>query len=158
MLEKINKIYKELTYNDLNGTSIAVSILLAIIFIGLISYFYIQINIKLLRKDWTLNRCNPLLMPFAGLIMPQKTQSAWEYTEANFSYCSMSILQKLAKIATIPIHLMEAAVLEIENLILEAIMEIIRLINLIKKYLMSLIQSLFNKLQNILIVIGLFLI
>ena len=58
-------------------------------------------------------------MPFAGLIMPQKTQSAWEYTEANFSYCSMSILHRLAKIATIPIHLMEAAVLEMENLILK---------------------------------------
>ena len=152
MLEKINKIYKELTYNDLNGTSIAVSVLLIFIFIGLITYFYIQINIKLLRKDWPLKRCNPFFMPFAGLIMPQKTQSAWEYTEANFSYCSMSILNKLATMSTIPIHLMETAILEMENLILEAIYAIIRLINLIKKLISELMQSLFNKLQNIFII------
>ena len=152
MLEQINKIYKELTYNDLNGTSIAVSILLAIIFIGLITYFYIQINIKLLRKDWPLNRCNPLLIPFAGLIMPQKTQSAWKYTETNFSYCSLSLLRKLAKIATIPIHLMVVAILILENVILEAISEIIRLINEIKQLISSLMNSLFNKLQNVLII------
>ena len=152
MLEQINNIYKELTYNDLNGGSIVVSVLLAIIFIGLITYFYIQINIKLLRKDWPLNRCNPLLMPFAGLIMPQSTQSAWEYTEANFSYCSMSILRKLATIATEPIHLMEEAILKMENLILEAIFAIIRLINLIKKYMIALLQSFFNKFQNIIII------
>jgi len=152
MLEQINNIYKQLTYNDLNGVSIVVSVLLAIIFIGLITYFCIQINIKLLRKDWPLNRCNPLIMPFAGLIMPQSTQSAWEYTESNFSYCSMTILRKLATIATEPIHMMEEAILAVENLILEAISEIIRLLNLIKKYMIELLQSFFNKFQNIIII------
>ena len=152
MLEQINNIYKQLTYNDLNGGSIVVSVLLAIIFIGLITYFFIQINIKLLRKDWPLNRCNPLFMPFAGLIMPQSTQSAWEYTESNFSYCSMTILRKLATIATEPIHLMEESILAVENLILEAIYAIIRLINLIKNYMLELLQSFFNKFQNIIII------
>jgi len=152
MLEQINNIYKELTYNDLNGGSIVVSVLLVIIFIGLIIYLYIQINIKLLRKDWPLNRCNPLLMPFAGLIMPQSNQSAWEYTEANFSYCSMSILRTLATIATKPIYLMEDAILQVQKLILESIFAIIRLVNAIKKYMIELLQSLFNKFQNIIII------
>ena len=152
MLEQINDIYKGMTYNDLNGGSVGVSVLLVIIFIGLIIYLYIQINIKLLRKDWPLNRCNPLLMPFAGLIMPQSTQSAWEYTSANYYYCSTSILRNLAEMAIKPISLMEEAILQVQNLILEAIFAIIRLINAIKQYMIELIQSFFNKFQNIIII------
>ena len=91
-------------------------------------------------------------MPFAGYIMPQSNQSAWEYTEANFSYCSLSVLRKLAKIATEPIHLMEQSILTLENLLLEAISELIRLLNEIKAYLDKLLKALFNKFQNILII------
>ena len=55
MLEQINNIYKQLTYNDLNGGSIVVSVLLAIIFIGLITYFFIQINFLLKLLKYTLS-------------------------------------------------------------------------------------------------------
>jgi hypothetical protein len=151
MKEKINKIFKELTYNDLNGGSIFISALLIIIFVGLTTYFFIQINLKLLQENWPRNRCNPLLMPFAGLIMPQSDQSALEYSQENFTYCSTSILRKLANLATRPLQLMEESILKMQNLLLEAVFAIIRLINLLKEYLADLLKSIFNKFQNILI-------
>ena len=144
MKEKINKIFKELTYNDLNGGSIFISTLLIIIFVGLTTYFFIQINLKLLQENWPRNRCNPLLMPFAGLIMPQSDQSALEYSQENFTYCSTSILRKLANLATRPLQLMEESILKMQNLLLEAVFAIIRLINLLKEYLADLLKSIFN--------------
>ena len=151
MIEKINKIYEEITYIDLNASNIFISILLFLIFIGLIIYFYIKINLRLLRTDWPTNRCKPYLMPFAGLIMPQSNQSAWDYTQSNFAYCSIGGLKKLVGIATKPIYLMEQAIIKVQMLILEAIFELLRLINTIKRYLAALIVALYNKLNNILI-------
>ena len=147
----INSIYNSLTYNDLNGKYIIITIITLIVLLLLISYFYILANIKPIRKNWPEHRCNPLYMPFAGFIMRPKNQSQFSYTEKNYSYCLNQILEEVVNIALIPIKYSEKLILDLEKAIAEIIIEIIRLLNYLKAKIMELLNAIFNKLSNILI-------
>lgn len=148
---QINSIYNNLTYNDFAGTDVSISCLLFIILLTIIAYFYIKINLKSIQNKWNQERCNPFYMPFAGWIAAPKNTSWWKYTETNFNFCLGQILKEVFEAATYAIDLTEKAILDIEKAIIEAINELLALIGYIEGLLMQLIQSLFNKIQNIFI-------
>jgi hypothetical protein len=49
-------------------------------FLGII-YFQVYANIHQIRNEWSSHRCNPLYMPFSGLIDPETG------TAGNFQHC-----------------------------------------------------------------------
>lgn len=46
-----------------------------------------------IQSNWSKNRCNPILMPFAGYIAPEGTTIT---TSDNFSYCVQSLMATFA--------------------------------------------------------------
>jgi hypothetical protein len=50
-----------------------------------------------LKNDWINQRCNPLVMPFAGAISPDGTS-----TSENFSYCIQNTLSSYSSVITQP--------------------------------------------------------
>ena len=46
-----------------------------------------------IQSNWNKNRCNPILMPFAGYIAPEGTTIT---TSDNFSYCVQSLMATFA--------------------------------------------------------------
>ena len=46
-----------------------------------------------IQSNWNINRCNPILMPFAGYIAPEGTTIT---TSDNFSYCVQSLMASFA--------------------------------------------------------------
>ena len=146
---EINTIYNNLTYNDFAGTDVTISCLLIIVLLTIITYFYIKINLKSIQKKWKQERCNPFYMPFAGWIAAPKNTSWWKYTETNFNFCLGQILKDVFEAATYAIDLTEKAILDIEKAIIEAINELIALLDYIEKLLMQLINSLLKKIENI---------
>ena len=152
MLKEINNIYKNINYNDLNNTSIIISILTIVIFIGLISYYYILINIKPIKNNWRDYRCNPLYMPFAGFINRPDNQSISDYTTLNASYCFSQILQNIINIATKPFEYTEKLIIFSTNSVFFILNELNKLLKQFQQILMELISTVLNKILNILII------
>ena len=148
---EINTIYNNLTYDDFAGTDVTISWVLIIVLLFIISYFYILSHFKSIKRNWKNERCNPFYMPFAGWIAAPKNTSWWKYTETNFNFCLSEILKDIFEVATYAVKIAEKAILDIEKGIIAALEELFILLGYIERLLMELIQSLFNKIQNIFI-------
>ena len=61
---------------------IGLSIFIIFIFIILYLFNILAIGIKNVKDDWPKYRCNPIVMPFAGILAPNGTSAT-----QNFTYC-----------------------------------------------------------------------
>lgn len=104
IFKKVNEIYTRKTYLERYGGSVIFAIFAILIVIFFFIYLNIQNNKEIVKKDWATNKCNPLYMPFAGLIMDPKDMSMSEYTIKNFSQCSETILKDILQVALAPIE------------------------------------------------------
>ena len=106
----INEIIKELyntkpkSFLKSYGGQLVISILIIFIFIMAISYFQFKNTIPEIKKNWNKNRCNPVYMPYAGLVYKRKGESNFSAIQRNFDGCINNILQSIADDALTPIH------------------------------------------------------
>jgi hypothetical protein len=116
---KIKKIYDNLTYFDLYGSSLVLFIFITILLILIILGCYAFININYVKNDWVNQRCKPYIIPIAGLINKPPGVSVKDYTAQNFNYCSQTILKSITGNAVEPINFttkaMTSAVSGLEN-------------------------------------------
>lgn len=104
IFNKINDIYVKSTYLERYGGSVIFAILAIFVVACYFVYLNIQNNKEIVKKDWATNKCNPLYMPFAGMIMEPKDMTSMEYTIKNFSECSETILKDIIQVALAPIE------------------------------------------------------
>lgn len=71
--------------------------LIIIIFIILNATIILKTSYNSLQDDWINQRCNPLIMPFAGSISPDGTT-----TGENFSYCIQNTISSFSSVITQP--------------------------------------------------------
>ena len=109
----VHSIYKNIGFMDEYGGSLFITILTCIIFFIAISYFYTMSHVKPIKKNWVQERCNPTVIPFAGLINKEPGSTTMEFTAKNFSTCINNILIEIVQDVLKPIHY---AVSAIENL------------------------------------------
>jgi len=103
-IDKINKLYNNLSYFDLYGSSVLAFIIITIIVILIYCYSIVMLNASKIKSDWINQRCNPKVIPFAGLINKPDGKSIVDYTGENFSYCVQDILTKITGYAVQPFN------------------------------------------------------
>jgi hypothetical protein len=93
----INKLYNKVGFLEKYGGSLWMTVILILVFFIAISYYYIYNNLQPIKADWINQRCNPTVMPFAGLINPPdpKKMSAFDFTAQNFTGCIQNILSDI---------------------------------------------------------------
>ena len=96
----INKLYEKNTYISKYGGSLFLTITILLIFIVLIIKNSLSGYFKSLKKNWKEVRCNPLLMPFAGMINAPSDESKVQYTVDNFGHCLTNILKDVTEVET----------------------------------------------------------
>ena len=75
----INKLQAKLSYGEMNGGSIIITIILLITFIYIFFKFYVEANLGYLKNKWDDIKCNPLYMPFAGDIHKPTNKTKSEF-------------------------------------------------------------------------------
>jgi len=101
-IEKISKLYINLTYLDEYSGSIVLYVIITIATILVCMYCYVMIRAETIKKDWINQRCKPLIIPFAGLINKPDNMTSTEYTIENFSYCTNDIMKSISKASLSP--------------------------------------------------------
>ena len=91
-VDKILDLYRNITFLDVYGTSVLCFVLLIVLFLLLLAYMYSMSQSNQIKNDWVAKRCEPYVIPFAGLINKPTNQTVTEFTAANFNYCINSIL------------------------------------------------------------------
>lgn len=80
----------------MRGKDLFYAVLIIIIFGALMVSAYLSAGIEHMKKNWTLYRCNPLVMPFAGLF-------GYDATE-NMTYCIQNAQTHYMSYILEPVH------------------------------------------------------
>ena len=149
--DRISSMYENIGYLGMYGTDIFTTIGLFSITLGIVSYFSYTSVVSQLKVNWNAHKCNPIVMPFAGLIMPKPNQSTYETTYENFNYCIQQDISAVFSIVMMPFEFILYITIAFMDTVLESIMAAIRLINWIKDQLGGIFAQIYNKILNFLI-------
>ena len=88
----INNLYDNLSFVDMNISSILLFIFITTFVILIYTYCSIMRNSADIKNNWESERCKPSVIPFAGIINKPLHQSIIEFTANNFNHCINNIL------------------------------------------------------------------
>ena len=102
--DNISKLYTDSGYFSRYSKDIWITIIICIIVFYVVSYFYIMNHLQPIKKNWSTQRCNPAVMPFAGFINNNTTKSNFDFTKDNFEHCTQTILGDITKYSFTPLY------------------------------------------------------
>lgn len=148
-INKINKLYNTSTLFEKYGLDVWITIIVIIIFLFVTSYFYILNHLHSLRMNWTANRCNPLYMPFAGIINNKTNKSNFDYALDNFSYCINNMAKTTAGYAMDPVNYIIDSQTEIFQMLSNTFNSLRAFLSYLRNAFMLLYQDIVTRLINI---------
>jgi len=147
--DKINKMYKDLSYFDQYGGSVFLFILLILIMFVVISYSIVMKNIQPIKDNWAKERCNPKVIPFAGLINAPEGTSATDFTQQNFTYCMQDVLKSITGFATQPLTYITYSINILYQEIATALNSIRSLLSNIRTNIGNITQEIMGRILNV---------
>ena len=150
-LNKIDDLYKNLSYFDQYGSSVLTLILVLFILFLICSYCYVIINIKPLQDNWPTERCKPFVLPFAVIINAPPGTSFHDYTVENFNYCVQGINSSIAGYSLEPLTYLTDTFIALFNDIKNAINNIRAMFDKIKTQFSGISKEIMGRIMNIMI-------
>ena len=119
------------------------SIIIILVFVGLYFACILGIGLKHVGNNWPKYRCNPTVIPFAGLFNHDPMQ--------NFAYCIQNMQKSSMGEYLEPIHYALSFGGEITGTITTAVNSIRAFFNNIRNWITSIVKSIFAVFLNMLI-------
>ena len=141
-------LYKDKGYFETYGMDVLISFIIIFIFLYTIIYFLILSIKPYIKQDWAKNRCNPLYMPFAGLLNPDPNKSSLQTTEENFNFCVNNILTLISEISFSPLYYITKLIHDVLAVISSAINGIREMINKIRVAIANIATSISSRILN----------
>ena len=143
-VDKLEKKYDKSSYMQQYGGSVVAAFFI-LLSLGLISTFLsIKANAAPIRANWDLYKCNPMYIPFAGIIHNKSLNEIPEFTAQNFAGCSNFILEDIVVDFTAPLQFLTGNIL----LVFRAVADGVNAFNAELRKIMKKLESLGNLLIN----------
>jgi len=150
-MDKLNALYKNRGYFDRYGGDVCISIVLILLTVTITGYSNYQSVMAQVKTNWNQQRCNPIYMPFAGIIMPEPGKGTVETTVTNFSYCIKQDTSAVFSIAMMPFEFAIFLMIEFIDTVLSAILAFMAFIQWLKNQLGGIFATLYTKIIYFLI-------
>lgn len=131
--DQISDLYTKGGYFTRYAGDFWLTIIVCLIVFVIVSYYHVQNNIQPILDDWSNQRCNPAVIPFAGMINAPTGESAVQFTGENFEQCTQNVLSEIAQYAFMPIYYLLNAITSMFSELSEA---------------MDSMRSMFNSMRN----------
>jgi len=148
---KINKLYSTAGYMDKYGTDVWTSAIICLAFIVFINYYYFVNVLEVIKADWPAQRCNPLVMPFAGFINKPTNMSNLEFTAGNFNDCFNTILKNVVLIALQPLYFAVNIIQDAVNELISAFDALRQLTSNIRNQFSSIVKQIYAGITNLVV-------
>jgi hypothetical protein len=152
-MDKLNleysKVQKTYWHNHWSDVLIS-SIILLLVFGGMVYSTY-QSTLAQVRANWNQNKCSPIYLPFAGLIMPQPNKSALDATMENFDYCIQQDFSAVLNILMLPLEMVSYMIIDSIDVVLTIIAGLIAVFAWLKSIIGGIMETIFNKIIAIII-------
>jgi hypothetical protein len=87
ILTQLRKIYNTTGFFEKYGFHLFIAIVIIFAFSTATAYFVFDLQLGAIRRNWSSERCKPLIMPLAGIINAPEGADKAEYASTNFNYC-----------------------------------------------------------------------
>lgn len=148
MNDEINKIYERTGYFEKHGLSLFLAVVIVFITFAIVAYNSSQSVFKMMERNWVMNRCNPIYMPFAGIVMPIPGVSSFENVAQNFNYCIQSDFSAIFSVIMMPIEFGLYMTIECVDAAILAAAILAQAMQLFQLLLGELFKDLFDKIIN----------
>ena len=119
------------------------TLIIFIIFIGLYLFNVVSVGMNNIESNWPLYRCNPIVMPFAGLFNHDAL--------SNFTYCIQNIQTGHMDDLLQPLNYSQTLLGAVANDLIEATQAVREFFNKIRTFIESIIHAIMGVFLNILI-------
>ena len=86
------------------GVDLIIAVIIIYLFAIATMYFFVLNHIPIIREKWAKEKCNPLYLPFAGLVVENSKKTNNQLVEENFHACVINILTSITQDALKPIY------------------------------------------------------
>lgn len=152
-MDKLNleyaKIQKTYWHHHWSDVLICVAILL-VVFGGMVYSSY-QSMLAQVRANWNQNKCSPIFLPFAGLIMPQPNKSTLDATMENFDYCIQQDFSAVLNILMLPLEMMAYLIIDAIDVVLTIIAGIMAVFAWLKSEIGGIMETIYEKIIAVVI-------
>jgi len=150
-MNKLHDLYKNRGYWGIYGTDFGIAIIIILITLGITSYSSYTSLLLQLQTNWDTNKCNPIIMPFAGIIMPQPGISTAETTMTNFSYCIKQDVSMIFSIALMPLEFSIYVVIEFIDASIDTLNAFLNFTQWLKEQLGEYTVDIYNQIASVII-------
>ena len=127
----------------MKGTDLLLTIIIIVIFGALFLANYLSVGIQKIKEEWPKYRCNPMVIPFAGVFGQDVT--------TNFTYCIQNMQQSYMSELLKPINYAGKLIGEISGDVTKALQAVRGFFNKIRNFIMAIVQEIMGVFLNLLI-------
>jgi len=144
-MERLQALYNKRGYFERYGVDVVIATLLILITVGINSYSTYKSILSQVKSNWNANRCKPIYMPFAGVIMPEPGKSSMDTSSQNFQYCMQQDTSMIMNIVLMPFEFGMFIIIEFLDSVMASITAFMRLLQWLKNLLGNLFKGLYEK-------------
>lgn len=149
IVKTINKLYEKQSYFEKYGVDVIIAVIILFIFFVWTSYYYVMSHITPVKRNWNNEKCNPVYIPFAGLILNDPDKSILEVTSDNFNGCIQNTLVSIVGIAFEPLHYIMSIITETYHEIDSALNSVRSMFNNIRNSVKNVSEEVMGRTLNI---------
>jgi len=125
---------------------IGLSLFIILIFVILYLFNILAIGVKNIKDDWPKYRCNPIVMPFAGILAPNGTSAT-----DNFTYCIQNMQSNYMQHLLQPVNYNLGVLGDSTSSIMESVNAARAFFNKLRNMITDTISGIFSVFLNIII-------
>lgn len=145
----INSMYDKQGYLTRYASDLMITAFICTIVFVIVSYYYVMNSMQPIKADWANQRCNPAVIPFAGLINKPSDESSLEFTSSNFVNCTQTTLEDVAAYALMPLYYVLNLTTELMQTIADALNSVRAFFNTMRERISSVSSELMGRSLNI---------
>ena len=148
-LDKVQTLYGKLDYFDQYGGSVVIFIIITIVVFIIFSFCISKSNAQILIDDWSNQRCNIAVIPYAGYITHPEGTNAFDYTQENFNYCVQNVLSGITGPALQPLSFITTSIANMANKMQESLQAVRAVFDRIRSAIEAVVKNIMSRLINI---------
>jgi hypothetical protein len=129
----------------LYGTDVLISVMIIVTVAAYSGYSAYTTMIAHAKLNWNELKCNPIYMPFAGVIMPQPGVPALDTTLENFGYCIKQDTSMVFSIVMIPFEFLLYMAVDSIDLLMNSVLSLMQMLDWLKSQIGGITAELYNK-------------
>ena len=127
----------------MKGSDLLLTIIIIVIFGALFLVNYLSVGIQKIKEEWPKYRCNPVIIPFAGVFGHDVT--------TNFTFCIQNMQKSYMGELLKPINYASTLISDISKDVTQALQSVRAFFDKIRNFIMNIVQEIMGVFLNLLI-------